>query len=153
MPDSFDRNVFLNCPLDKDFLPFLKTLIFTVYRLGFNPRIASERSDSGESRLDKIKELIESSRFSIHDLSRFRSTTHDEFYRLNMPYQVRTWFSELGETELPSASTIWDDYNIFQADLYESKSQRGFNKREIDLLPILEFVKCIECWLRERNLT
>jgi hypothetical protein len=206
MPNSFDKNVFLNCPFDKDFLPFLKTLIFTVYRLGFNPRIASERSDSGESRLDKIKSLIESSRYSIHDLSRFRATTHNEFYRLNMPfeigldlgcrsyhrnakyrnkrtliletekhsskialsdlsgvdpkcydsspqelvYQVRTWFSELGESELPSASAIWDDYNIFQADLYESKSQRGFNKREIDQLPISEFVDCIESWLRSR---
>ena len=209
MPSSFDRNVFINCPFDKDFLPFLKTLIFTVYYLGFNPRIASERSDSGESRLDKIKELIESSRFSIHDLSRFKSTTQDEFYRLNMPfeigldwgcrayhrnpkyrnkrtlileteshsskialsdlsgvdpkcydsdpeelvYQVRTWFSELGQTGLLSASTIWDDFNVFQADLYERKSQRGFTKREIDLLPILEFVECIENWLRERNAT
>ncbi|MGI8883060.1 MAG: hypothetical protein ACR2IA_02315 [Pyrinomonadaceae bacterium] len=54
----------------------------------FNPRIATERSDSGEQRIDKICELIELSKYSIHDLSRLQSKKKKEFYRLNMPFEL-----------------------------------------------------------------
>lgn len=70
---NFDKNIFINCPFDKDYLPMLKTLLYVIKKIGYNPRIALERSDSGEVRLDKIKELIESSKYSIHDLSRIKS--------------------------------------------------------------------------------
>lgn len=52
------------------------------------PRITSERSDSGELRISKICELIRSSKFSIHDLSRIRAKKKNEFYRLNMPFEL-----------------------------------------------------------------
>ena len=48
---SYDRNVFVNCPFDEHFLPLLRPLIFTIIYLDLNPRIALERTDSGESRL------------------------------------------------------------------------------------------------------
>jgi hypothetical protein len=67
---NFTNSVFINCPFDNEYLPLLKPLLFILIKLGFNPRIALERSDSGEIRLNKILELIESSKFSIHDLSR-----------------------------------------------------------------------------------
>ena len=86
--DNFESNVFINCPFDKDFLPLLKALLFTVIRCKLNPRIALERFDSGETRFDKIKELIESSKFSIHDLSRIKSSQKEEYYRLNMPFEI-----------------------------------------------------------------
>lgn len=53
--ENFESNVFINCPFDKDFLPLLKALLFTVIRCKLNPRIALERFDSGETRFDKIK--------------------------------------------------------------------------------------------------
>lgn len=53
-----------------------------------NPRLASERLDSGEVRLDKIVELIRASRLSIHDLSRVRATRAGELARLNMPFEL-----------------------------------------------------------------
>lgn len=56
--------------------------------LGFTPRIATERIDSGENRLEKICELIQSSKYSIHDLSRLKAKTEGEFYRLNMPFEL-----------------------------------------------------------------
>ncbi len=84
---AFERNVFVNCPFDDDYVPLLRPLLFTVVHLGFTPRIASERSDSGEMRLSKICSLIEESRYGIHDLSRLQATTAGEYYRLNMPFE------------------------------------------------------------------
>lgn len=57
-------------------------------RLGYRPRIASERSDSGENRVDKICELVAESQYSVHDLSRLRADRAEEFYRLNMPFEL-----------------------------------------------------------------
>lgn len=53
-----------------------------------NPRIASERSDSGETRVVKICELIYESKFGIHDISRLKSKKPNEYYRLNMPFEL-----------------------------------------------------------------
>ena len=85
---EYDSNVFINCPFDKEYYALLRPLLFTIVYLGYNPRIASERSDSGENRIDKISELIQESRYSIHDLSRLKSEKADEFYRLNMPFEL-----------------------------------------------------------------
>jgi len=62
--------------------------MFCVVYLGFNPRLATERSDAGESRLEKIKELIEGSQYSIHDLSRCQAKKKGEMFRLNMPFEL-----------------------------------------------------------------
>jgi len=86
--DNFSNNVFINCPFDSDYIGLLRPLLFTIIYLGYNPRIASERSDSGEIRFQKICKLIEQSKISIHDLSRIRSTKKNEFYRLNMPFEL-----------------------------------------------------------------
>ncbi len=52
------------------------------------PRIATERSDSGEGRLEKILELVASSKYSIHDLSRCQAHEEGEYYRLIMPFEL-----------------------------------------------------------------
>lgn len=66
----FDKNVFINCPFDEGYTPLLKALLFTIKKGGLSPRLALERWDSGEVRLNKIRELIELSQYSIHDLNR-----------------------------------------------------------------------------------
>jgi hypothetical protein len=85
---GFSRNVFVNCPFDAEYLPLLRPLLFTIVYVGFIPRIASERSDSGENRIDKICALIRVCRYSIHDLSRLRSSQIGEFSRMNMPFEL-----------------------------------------------------------------
>ena len=85
---DFDRNVFINCPFDEEFAPILQAILFCVVLLGFEPRLATERNDSGKSRLDKIKGLIESSKYSIHDLSRCQAKRKGEMFRLNMPFEL-----------------------------------------------------------------
>jgi hypothetical protein len=85
---EFEKNVFINCPFDDEYRRLLRPLLFVVLFLGFNPKIALERSDSGESRIHKICGLIRASRYSIHDLSRLQSREENEFYRMNMPFEL-----------------------------------------------------------------
>ena len=59
-------------------------------------------------------------------------------------YDVRNWFAENGIKNVPSASSIWDDFNIFYADLYEEKDKLGFKPKDIERLPIAEFMKYID---------
>ncbi|WP_375404231.1 hypothetical protein [uncultured Sphingomonas sp.] len=94
----FERSVFINCPFDEDYEPILQAILFCVVFLGFHPRIARERNDSAEVRIEKIAALIEASKFSIHDLSRAQAAKKGEYYRLNMPFEYgadwacRRWF-------------------------------------------------------------
>lgn len=85
---EFEKCVFINCPLDEDYDSILQAILFCILYFGFYPRLAAERSDSGEARLDKIINLIESSKYSIHDLSRCQAVRKGEHYRLNMPFEL-----------------------------------------------------------------
>lgn len=85
---SFDKGVFINCPFDEGYFPLLRPLLFTILYLGFTPRIASERSNSGENRIDKILELIRAARFSIHDISRLNADAEGEYSRFNLPFEL-----------------------------------------------------------------
>ena len=86
--NNFDKNVFINCPFDEEYKSLLRPLLFTIIYLGYNPRISSERSDSTENRIDKICELINESKYGIHDLSRIKSKESKEYFRLNMPFEL-----------------------------------------------------------------
>jgi len=85
---SFTRNVFINCPFDEAYLPLLRPLLFTVICVGLVPRIASERLDSGQPRIQKIVSLIRQSKYAIHDISRMQAKKKGELFRLNMPLEL-----------------------------------------------------------------
>jgi hypothetical protein len=87
-PDDFSKNVFVNCPFDKDYLSLLRPLLFTVVYLGFKPRIALESKNSGAPRIEKIVAQIRESMYAIHDLSRIQARKKGEFFRLNMPFEL-----------------------------------------------------------------
>lgn len=61
--------------------------MFCVTYFGFYPRLANERLEAGENRLDKIIGMIKGSKYSIHDLSRCQSQKGGEFFRMNMPFE------------------------------------------------------------------
>jgi hypothetical protein len=85
---GFNENVFINCPFDEAFYPLLRPLLFTVIYVGLNPRISLESMDSGKPSIQKIVSLIEESRYGIHDLSRIKAEKVDEYFRLNMPFEL-----------------------------------------------------------------
>jgi hypothetical protein len=202
--EEFDRNVFINCPFDPGYLSLLRPLLFTIIYLEFNPKIALESSDSGELRINKICELISCSKYSIHDLSRLQSSRKNEFYRMNMPFElgieygcryfasdhlgekrclilerarhdymkalsdlsgvdikshandppemvraVRSWFIEtVGLRNLNSPTVIWYRFNDFMSDFYETRTSQGFSDRDLEEMPVVEFIHFIEEWLQ-----
>jgi hypothetical protein len=87
-PAGFEQSVFLNCPYDKEYRPFLRALTFTVLECGFVPRLASDEDDSGVARVEKIKTLIPSCRFSVHDISRMEPLASGDLPRFNMPFEL-----------------------------------------------------------------
>ena len=88
MEAGFDRGVFVNVPYDSQFKSLLRPLLFCLIYAGMTPRLALERRDSGELRLNKIVELIRNSKYAIHDLSRMQAQEAGEFFRLNMPFEL-----------------------------------------------------------------
>lgn len=105
MPEAttdFEQCVFINCPFDDDYMPMLRVLIFTVIQCGFRPRIATERSDSGEVRIKKIIGIIGECKYSIHDISRIEALSIGELPRFNMPFElgIDIGCRELGDVSL-----------------------------------------------------
>ena len=84
---SYRKNLFINCPFDEDYYPLLKPLLFTVIYCGYKPKI-SETKDGDDIRIRQIQNLIEESKFSIHDLSRIEPKDKGELPRFNMPFEL-----------------------------------------------------------------
>jgi hypothetical protein len=80
------KNVFINCPFDDEYFVLLKPLLFALVYMDLTPKI-SETYDSGEFRLNKLKELMLVSQFSIHDISRMESKKPNYLPRFNMPFE------------------------------------------------------------------
>lgn len=88
-PRSFNDNaVFLNIPYDGEFEELYLAYIVGLCQLGFDPCIASG-IPGGERRLDRVLTLIQSCRYSIHDLSRVElSVSPPATPRFNMPLEL-----------------------------------------------------------------
>jgi hypothetical protein len=97
---QYERNVFINCPFDSEYVPLFESIVFAVHDAGFRPKCARERLDSSEIRLRKIVDLIGASRYSIHDLSRTALDVENELPRFNMPLELgldlgcKSWSTE-----------------------------------------------------------
>jgi hypothetical protein len=81
-------DVFINCPFDDEFAPAFRALVFAVFACGFRVRCAREMSDGTETRIDKLYNIIEQSRFSVHDLSRTELDPTNKLPRFNMPLEL-----------------------------------------------------------------
>ena len=66
----------------------MRAVLFCLVRFGFKPRIATEQSNAAKPRIEKIYELIQGSKYSIHDLSRSQASQANELSRLNMPFEL-----------------------------------------------------------------
>ena len=84
----FERSVFINCPFDDDYAPLLQAIAFCATFLGFWPRLAPQNGDNALNRLNRIDEIIRTSKYGIHDLSRNKAKTKGEFSRMNMPFEL-----------------------------------------------------------------
>lgn len=114
----FENDVFINCPFDEDYAPLLEALLFCVIYFGLNPRLATERLEGGQNRLDKIYALAKGAKYSIHDLSRCRAKDVGDYARMNMPFEFGV---DVGirrtAVDLPSEKK----FLIFENEPYETK--------------------------------
>jgi hypothetical protein len=80
--------VFLNVPYDRLFVPPFLAYVCGICAFGLIPRATLELQ-GGTRRLDRIVSLIESCRYSIHDMSRVElDTTPPPTPRFNMPFEL-----------------------------------------------------------------
>ena len=85
---AYEDSVFLNVPFDKKYKSLFDSLIFVVHDCGFTARSALEVEDSGQARVDKILDIIEQSKFGIHDISRAGIDPATNLARFNMPLEL-----------------------------------------------------------------
>ncbi len=83
-----DKDVFINCPFDQDYLLLLQPMIFALIDLGFRPRCALESSNSAINRLDKILQILSECKYSIHDISYIKKDPITRLPRFNMPLEL-----------------------------------------------------------------
>lgn len=85
---AYEDSVFVNVPFDKKYLRLSDALIFAVHDCGFIARSALEVEDSGQARVEKILNIIEQSKFGIHDISRAGVDRNTKLARFNMPLEL-----------------------------------------------------------------
>lgn len=118
LPNDFENNVFINCPFDEEYAPLLDLILFCIVYAGLSPRLSSERLEAGESRLNKIIELIAECKYSIHDLSISKATEVDELFRMNMPFELGL---DMGFRMAPDKATNNKKFLIFEKNRYDLK--------------------------------
>jgi hypothetical protein len=79
-----DKTAFLNLPYDKEFESLFLAYVVGLIQLGLKPHLTFAIPNQG--RLDAIIDLIDTSDFSIHDLSRTETT--NGVPRFNMPLEL-----------------------------------------------------------------
>lgn len=88
MVSNYSFNVFYNCPFDDEYESTFMAVLFTVYRCGFTLRCAKEFNDTGKIRIDNIVQLINESKYGIHDLCRVELDKKLNLPRFNMPLEL-----------------------------------------------------------------
>ncbi|MGA2170735.1 MAG: hypothetical protein ABSG62_21300 [Terracidiphilus sp.] len=88
LPPIDPNAVFLNIPYDEEFQRLYLAYIVGIYQLRLVPLITSG-IPGGERRLDRVLALIQSCRYSFHDLSRVEmSVALPATPRFNMPLEL-----------------------------------------------------------------
>jgi hypothetical protein len=85
---AYEDSVFVNVPFDKKYVRLSDALIFAVHDCGFIARSALEIEDSGQARVEKILNIIDESKFGIHDISRAGVDRNTKLARFNMPLEL-----------------------------------------------------------------
>lgn len=114
----FEKTIFINCPFDDLYKEFFRAIVFTVIDCGFNPRCALEASDSGQVRIDKIFNIIEESKFGIHDISRTDLDTLNKLPRFNMPLELGIF---LGSKRFGNKDQKTKNCMIFDSEKFRSQ--------------------------------
>jgi hypothetical protein len=85
---AYERSVFINCPFDDAFEPLFFAIVLSIAAGGFTPRSARESEGQADPRIIRIARGLMTSKYSVHDLSRFQGEGADNLSRFNMPLEL-----------------------------------------------------------------
>ncbi|MGZ5443952.1 MAG: hypothetical protein ACXW5U_03465 [Thermoanaerobaculia bacterium] len=88
MAAGYEDSVFLNVPFDQKYARLFDALVFAIHDCGFTARSALEVDDSGQARVLKILDIIEQSKYGVHDISRAGIDRVTGLARFNMPLEL-----------------------------------------------------------------
>jgi len=149
----YDDNVFINCPFTPDYQGLFRALVFAVADCGFIPRSALEKSNSGETRIDKLYRIIRECRYGLHDISVTELDPINNLPRFNMPLELGIFLgaTKFGSPTQRNKSCLILDreryrYQIFCSDL-SGQDPKPHNGQPADA------VKCVRNWLRAERPT
>lgn len=141
------KNVFINCPFDNDYFHLLKPLLFTIIYIDLIPKI-SETKNSGNNRLELIKDLMIESKYSIHDLSRSEPMEMGDYPRFNMPFECGIDFGlkheQNGSIKKNSILILVKEYENF----HRVMSDIGGNDVLEHYNQPIKIVKAVRDWFR-----
>jgi hypothetical protein len=83
-----DASVFINCPFDNEFSVLFDSMVFSTICCGFIPRCSFETGSTSVPRMVRIFNAILASKYSIHDLSRYRGMGSKNLARFNMSLEL-----------------------------------------------------------------
>lgn len=152
LPASYDQSVFINCPFSDDYRESFRALVFAVSDCGFIPRSALEKSDSSETRIEKLYRIIGECRYGVHDISITELDPTHNLPRFNMPLELGIFLGARrfgSPAQRKKACLILDRsryrYQIFCSDLagQDPKTHNGTSQG---------VVKSVRNWLRGERL-
>ena len=149
-PHDYNQSVFINCPFDSAYEPLFHGLIFAVRHMNLVPRSALDPSDAGQPRFDKILDLIENCKYSIHDISRTEVDPHHGLPRFNVPFELGLDLGckRYGKHSEPKTALILDvdryRYRTFLSDI------AGFDVEEHDGR-VAKVITVVRNWLRHAS--
>ena len=118
-PAAEQRSVFLNLPYDHGFRNLFLAYVSGTTAFGLIPRATLE-IPGGARRLDRIRSLIESCRYSIHDMSRVQlDRTPPATPRFNMPFELGL---TVGQTTSRYSQHTWFVFEMRRWRLQKSLS-------------------------------
>lgn len=144
---EYEKSVFVNCPFDKAYQPLFQAIVFAVHECGFVARCSLERADASELRVDKIYDLIRSSKYGVHDLSRLDLDKQTNLPRFNMPLELGIFLGAkfLGDANQRSKNCLVFDEEPYRYQMYLSDiAGQDIVSHHNDVQTV---ISCIRNWL------
>jgi hypothetical protein len=126
-----------------------RAMVFAVVDCGYQPRCALEANDGGQIRLQKIENIIEQSKFGIHDLSNMNLDAATKLPRFNMPLELGLFLGSKrfgGENQKDKRLIILDKdlhrYKVAISDISGQDISCHEGRPEIA-------IRCVRDWLKD----
>lgn len=148
---NYTSNVFINCPFDDQYAELRDAIVFAIFDCGFIPQCALQENNGNDVRFDKIKRLIQESRFGIHDISRTDLDGVNKLPRFNMPLELGVFIgaSRYGDGKQKNKSILILDndpyrYQKFLSDIAGQDIRSHENKPD-------KLIKHVRDWLNAES--